>query len=60
MQKLLDYIYVAIFGKYTLEGFVSAKTDSIKYNYIFDSVFPNDEVMKIALTSPTSSHTVSK
>lgn len=53
MQKLLDYIYVVLFGKYTLKGFVSEKTDSIKYNYIFDSVFPNDEIMEIALSSHT-------
>lgn len=51
MQKLLDFIYVAFFGKYTLDGFVLENKDLIKYNYIFDSVFPNEEVMEIALSS---------
>ncbi len=51
MQKLLDFIYIAFFGKYTLKGFKSESKESIKYHYIFDSVFPNEEVMKIALSS---------
>ncbi len=53
MQKLLDFVYVAFFGKYTLSGFVSEKTQSPKYNYIFDSVFPNEDIMNIALSSHT-------
>lgn len=51
MQRIFDFIYVAIFGKYTLDGFVSRKAKSIKYNYIFDSVFPNDEIMEKALST---------
>lgn len=54
MQKLLDFIYVVFFGKYTLEGFVSENKEQIKYKYIFDSVFPNEEVMEIALSSNQS------
>lgn len=50
MQKIFDFIYVSIFGRYTLDGFVSEKAESVKYNYIFDSVFPNEEIMKIALS----------
>lgn len=53
MQKLLDLVYIVFFGKYTLDGFVSEKTDFPKYNYIFDSVFPNEEIMEIALSSHT-------
>jgi len=52
MQKILDFVYIAFFGKYTLDGFVLEKKESPKYNYIFDSVFPNEEIMKIALLSP--------
>lgn len=54
MQKLLDLVYIAFFGKYTLDGFVSEKKESPKCNYIFDSVFPNEDIMKIALSSPPS------
>lgn len=54
MQKILDFVYIAFFGKYTLDGFVLDKVESPKYNYVFDSVFPNDEIMKIALSSPPS------
>lgn len=50
MQKLLDLIYIAFFGKYTLKGFVSEEKETPKYNYVFDSVFPNEEIMKIALS----------
>lgn len=50
MQKVLDYIYVMIFGKYTLNGFILRQTESKKYNYIFDSVFPDDKTMNIALS----------
>lgn len=49
MQKLLDHIYIILFGKYTLEGFVSQKLEEKKYNYVLDSVFPDEETMKIAL-----------
>lgn len=59
MQKIFDFIYVVIFGKYTLEGFASKKTESIKYNYIFDSVFPNDEILEKALSSHNDSHSPS-
>lgn len=54
MQRILDFVYIAFFGKYTLDGFVLDKTESPKYSYVFDSVFPNDEIMKIALSSPPS------
>lgn len=54
MQKILDFLYIVFFGKYTLDGFVLDKIESPKYNYIFDSVFPNDEIMKIALAPPPS------
>lgn len=59
MQKLLDYVYIILFGKYTLDGFAAVKTDSPKYKYIFDSVFPNEEIMDIAL-SPKSSSVIDK
>lgn len=55
MQKLLDLFYVKFFGKYTLDGFVTEKKESPKYNYIFDSVFPNEEIMNLALSPSTSS-----
>ncbi|MGN0408672.1 MAG: hypothetical protein ACI4EJ_10450 [Bacteroides sp.] len=58
MQKLLDYIYVAFFGKYTLDGFIVEKTNCKKYNYIFDSVFPNEEIMKIALSPHTDTSSI--
>lgn len=54
MQKLLDFVYIALFGKYTLDGFVLEKKETLKYHYVFDSVFPNEEVMKIALSHPSS------
>lgn len=54
MQKILDFVYITFFGKYTLDGFVIDKTELPKYNYVFDSVFPNDEIMKIALSPPSS------
>jgi hypothetical protein len=55
MQKILDFIYIVFFGKYTLDGFVSEKKEATKkYTYVFDSVFPNEEIMKIALSSPSS------
>lgn len=61
MQKLVDFIYVTFFGKYTLDGFASQKTISTKRNYVFDSVFPNEEIMKIALSTPKhSSFVISK
>lgn len=50
MQKILDLIYVVFFGKYTLNGFVFEKSDAPKYDYVFDSVFPNEEVMNKALS----------
>lgn len=53
MQRILDYIYVIIFGRYTLDGFAPKNTKNKKYNYIFDSVFPDEETMKIALSSST-------
>lgn len=53
MQKILDFVYIAFFGKYTLDGFVLDKVESPKYNYVFDSVFPNEEIMKIALSPPS-------
>lgn len=53
MQKLLDFVYIALFGKYTLDGFVLEKKETSKYHYVFDSVFPNEEVMKIALSHPS-------
>lgn len=55
MQKLLDFVYIKLFGKYTLDGFAKNKIDSHKYKYVFDSVFPNEEIMNIALSSPSSS-----
>lgn len=55
MQKLLDFIYVKFFGRYTLDGFVLEKKKSSNYSYIFDSVFPNEEIMNIALSPSTSS-----
>lgn len=58
MQKLLDLIYIAFFGKYTLDGFVTEKADSKKYNYIFDSVFPNEEIMNIAMSSHTDASSI--
>lgn len=50
MQKLLDYIYVAIFGKYTLNGFVDNETRKEKHEYILDSVFPDEETLQAALS----------
>lgn len=55
MQRFLDFVYVKFFGKYTLDGFVLEKNDMPKYNYIFDSVFPNEEIMNIALSTSVSS-----
>lgn len=49
MQKFLDLIYIAIFGKHTINGFVRKNNESIKQNYIFDSVFPNEDILKKAL-----------
>ncbi len=45
MQKFLDFIYVLIFGRRTLDGFVNNKIDGEKCKYIFDSVFPNEEIL---------------
>ncbi len=59
MQKLLDFIYVILFGKNTLDGFVNKKIEEKKCNYIFDSVFPNEEIFKIALP-PIESSIISK
>lgn len=55
MQKLLDYIYVAIFGKYTLNGFVENETRKEKYEYVLDSVFPDEETLQAALSPSISS-----
>ncbi len=57
MQKLIDYIYIVLFGKYTLDGFAHKKSSSKKYEYILDSVFPDEETMKIALQPPVSTIT---
>ena len=56
MQKLIDKIYVLFFGKYTLDGFVNKSNTTKKSNYIFDSVFPNEEIMNIALQHPASQY----
>lgn len=55
MQRLIDRIYILIFGKYTLDGFVHSEAEPQKRTYIFDSVFPNEETMKIALTPSSTS-----
>ena len=49
MQKILDFIYISFFGKHTLNGFAPKSTKTAKPNYIFDSVFPNEDIMKKVL-----------
>ncbi len=51
MQKILDFFYVNFFGKYTTAGFVSPKVESKKNKYIFDSVFPSEEIKEMALSA---------
>lgn len=57
MKKLLDLIYIVFFGKYTLKGFAKKK-DLPKYKYVFDSVFPDEEIMNIALSSSQHSSSI--
>lgn len=59
MQKFLDFIYVLIFGRRTLDGFVNNKIDGEKCKYIFVSVFPNEEILNIALP-PSKTMSISK
>lgn len=51
MQKILDSIYIFFFGKYTLADFVDKEVPSRKYEYILDSVFPDEKTMNIALSA---------
>lgn len=64
LQKLIDKIYILFFGKYTLSGFVNKTNNTKRCNYIFDSVFPNEEIMSIALqhqhTIPQSNDTTNE
>lgn len=53
MQKILDYIYVFFFGKYTLDGFAQKPCSEKKYDYILDSVFPDEKIREIALPYTT-------
>lgn len=45
MQKILNYFYIAIFGRYTLDGFAD-KNFKCKRTYTFDSIFPDVSTMK--------------
>lgn len=59
MKKIMDHIYVLFFGKYTLDGFAHRPYSEKRHEYILDSVFPDEQVRKIAL-SYTTEATVSK
>lgn len=45
MRKILNYIYVLFFGKYTLDGFLDDKS-ATKNTYVFDSIFPDKKSME--------------
>lgn len=45
MRKMLDFIYVLFFGKYTLDGFVD-NMPTTKNTYVFDSIFPDKKTME--------------
>ena len=52
LEKVLDYITVKIFGKYTLTGFDNGKTKNaeiMKDKYVLDSVFLDSEMAKSQL-----------
>ncbi len=48
MRKILNFVYVMFFGKYTLDGFLDDKS-ATKNTYVFDSIFPNKESMEQVL-----------
>lgn len=39
MQKILDFIYIVFFGKYTLDGFVSEKKKLLRSILMFSTLF---------------------
>ena len=50
MKKIFNIILVIMFGKESLEGYYNPQNDkSDPKNYVFSSVFPNREVMKMVI-----------
>lgn len=48
MRKMLNFIYVLFFGKYTLDGFMD-DTSVTNNTYVFDSIFPDKKTMEQVL-----------
>lgn len=50
LDRILNFIILKIFGKYSLTGFGEKDKERIcRDKYIFDSIFPNDEIAKCQL-----------
>lgn len=50
LRKLTDFVYVLFFGIQTKEGFYQKNNNYKKRTYIFDSIFPNEDIMNKALS----------
>lgn len=52
LDKILDFIILKIFGKYSLSGFEKSEKEIQRVHkdkYIFESIFPDDEIAKCQL-----------